>query len=61
MKSIQIDFNKLGFVPRNILKRFRSEFQIETNLYFKRLKSGYQKLNTDEEILYKKKIDLINN
>lgn len=60
MKSIQIDFNKLGFVPRNILKKFRSEFQIETNLYFKRLKSGYQKLNTDEEILYKKKIDLIN-
>ena len=60
MKSIQIDFNKLDFVPRNILKKFRSEFQKETNLYFKRLKSGNQKLNTDEEILYKKKINLIN-
>lgn len=60
MKSIQTDFNKLGFVPRNILKKFRSEFQKETNLYFKRLKSDYQKLNSDIEIIYNKKIEIIN-
>ena len=60
MKSVQTDFNKLGFVPRNILKKFRSEFQKETNLYFKRLKSGYQKLNNDIDVIYNKKIKLIN-
>lgn len=61
MKSIQIDFNNLGFIPRGLLKKFRNEFQKETNLYFQRLKTGYQKLNNDEEILYKKKVELINN
>ena len=59
MKSIQTDFNKLGFVPRNLLKKFRSEFQKETNLYFKRLKSGYLKLNEDEELIYNQKKELI--
>jgi len=61
MKSIQIEFNKLGYIPRSISKKFRSEFQKETNLYFQRLKSGYQKINTDEEILYKKKLEIVNN
>ena len=61
MKSIQIDFNNLSFIPRRLIKKFRNEFQRETNLYFHRLKTGYQKLNNDEEILYKKKVELINN
>ena len=59
MKKIQPEFNKLDFIPRNILKKFRFEFQKETNLYFKRLKSDYEKINKDFEILYDHKINLI--
>jgi len=61
MKSIQIEFNNLGYIPRSISKKFRSEFQKEANLYFQRLKSGFQKINADEEILYKKKLEIVNN
>ena len=35
MKKIQPEFNKLDYIPKNILKKFRSEFQIETNLILK--------------------------
>ncbi|MDG2372482.1 MAG: DUF349 domain-containing protein [Flavobacteriaceae bacterium] len=60
MKSIQIEFNNNSYIPISILKKLRTEFQTETNLYFQRLKSGYQKINADEEILYKKKLEIVN-
>ena len=60
MKTIQVDFNNLGFIPRNLSKKFRSEFRVETNQYFKRLKSGYQKINAEEEIIFNNKVDIVN-
>ena len=60
MKTIQVDFNNLGFIPRNLSKKFRSEFRIETNQYFKRLKSGYQKINAEEKIIFNNKVDMVN-
>ncbi|MAD11238.1 MAG: hypothetical protein CMC04_00755 [Flavobacteriaceae bacterium] len=60
MKTIQVDFNNLGFIPRNLSKKFRSEFRIETNQYFKRLKSGYEKINAEEKIIFNNKVDMVN-
>ena len=60
MKTIQVDFNNLGFIPRNLSKKFRSEFRVETNQYFKRLKSGYEKINAEEKIIFNNKVDMVN-
>ena len=59
MKSIQNDFNKIGFVPSKISKNVKRDFIKKTNFYFKRLKDGFDHLNKLEEKIYNKKVDAI--
>ena len=55
MKSIQNDWKNLGPIPRKLINKLRKEFQDQCNLYFDRLKSGYQKLNETETPIYEKR------
>tara|TARA_Y100000992_G_scaffold272327_1_gene213850 strand:+ start:1537 stop:2196 length:660 start_codon:yes stop_codon:yes gene_type:complete len=59
MKSIQNDFNKIGFVPSKISKNLKRDFIKKTNFYFKRLKDGFDHANKLEEKIYNEKIDVI--
>ncbi len=59
MKTIQSEFNKLGFIPRKASKIFKSEFRTQANLYFNRLRSGHEKDNAKEKDLFNKKENII--
>ncbi len=59
MKSIQNDFNKIGFVPSKISKNIKRDFIKKTNFYFKRLKDGINHINKVEEKIYNKIVDAI--
>tara|TARA_B100001758_G_scaffold112777_1_gene96545 strand:+ start:2409 stop:4400 length:1992 start_codon:yes stop_codon:yes gene_type:complete len=59
MKTIQVEFNKLGFIPRKASKIFKSEFRTQANLYFNRLRSGNEKDNAEEKDLFNKKENII--
>lgn len=52
MKNIQKDWKNLGPIPRKLIAKMRKEFQDQCNLYFERLKSGYQKLDETETPIY---------
>tara|TARA_B100001057_G_scaffold489441_1_gene575723 strand:- start:5899 stop:7842 length:1944 start_codon:yes stop_codon:yes gene_type:complete len=60
MKSIQNEFNKIGFVPIKISKSLKKEFVNKTNFYFKRLKNGLEERNQKERSIVNEKIDSIN-
>ena len=55
MKNIQKDWKEIGFVPRKFSNELWEEFRSLCNLFFERLKSGYQKINEEEEKSLKKK------
>jgi hypothetical protein len=55
MKNIQKDWRSIGFVPKKISNTFWEEFRSQCNLYFDRIKSGYQRINKNEIEAHKKK------
>ena len=60
MKSIQNEFNSIGFVPLKISKNIRRDFIKKTNFYFKRLKGGIEHKNKVDKKIFQNKIDDIN-
>jgi hypothetical protein len=61
MKSIQKDWREIGFVPRKFSNVLWEEFKAICNLYFDRIKSGYQKINEAEAAKYNEKNEFIKN
>ena len=59
MKSIQNEFNSIGFVPVKISKNIRRDFIKKTNFYFKRLKGGIEHKNKVDEKIFQNKMDAI--
>lgn len=52
MKTIQKEWKNIGPIPKKLLIKLRKQFFDQCNLYFERLKSGYQKLNEEETPQY---------
>ena len=61
MKSFQKKWKTVGFIPRKLDNNLWSEFSNLQKIYFDRLKSGYQKLSTEQEELQKNKLASIEN
>ena len=59
VKNLQNKWKKIGFIPRKIDNQLWGKFREKNNLFFDRLKSGYQKMSGDEEAIYTKKIEFI--
>lgn len=59
MKNIQKDWRAIGFVPRKLSNTLWEEFRSQCNLYFDRIKSGYQKINKSEVEAHHKKEEFI--
>ncbi|RPG66446.1 MAG: DUF349 domain-containing protein [Flavobacteriaceae bacterium TMED42] len=55
MKNIQKDWRSVGFIPRKLSNTLWEEFRSQCNLYFERIKSGYQRINKNELEAYQKK------
>ena len=55
MKNIQKDWRSVGFIPRKLSNKLWEEFRSQCNLYFERIKSGYQRINKNELEAYQKK------
>ena len=55
MKNIQKDWRSIGFIPRKLSNKLWEEFRSQCNLYFERIKSGYQRINKNELEAYQKK------
>ena len=55
MKNIQKDWRSIGFVPRKLSNTLWMEFRSQCNLYFDRIKSGYQRINKKELEAHQKK------
>ena len=55
MKNIQKDWRAIGFIPRKVSNTLWEEFRSQCNLYFDRIKSGYQKINKNELEVHQKK------
>lgn len=55
MKNIQKEWRSIGFVPKKLSNTFWEEFRSQCNLYFDRIKSGYQRINKNEIEAHKKK------
>jgi hypothetical protein len=55
MKNIQKDWRSIGFVPRKLSNILWEEFRSQCNLYFDRIKSGYQRINKNELDAHHKK------
>ena len=55
MKNIQKDWRSIGFVPRKLSNILWEEFRSQCNLYFDRIKSGYQRINKNELEAHNKK------
>ena len=51
VKDLQKKWKVIGFIPRKIDNKLWSVFQEKNTLYFDRLRSGYQKLNAQDEAL----------
>lgn len=59
MKDIQKEWRSVGFVSRKLSNTLWEEFRSQCNLYFERIKSGFQKVNKNELETHKKKEDFI--
>ena len=55
MKNIQKDWRSVGFIPRKLSNSLWEEFRSQCNLYFERIKSGYQRINKNELEAYQNK------
>lgn len=54
VKNLQKEWRKIGHLPKKFLP-LRKAFLTQCNLYFERLKSGYQKMSPEDEALIKKR------
>lgn len=59
VKGLQSKWKKIGFIPRKIDNQLWNEFRGKNNLYFERVKSGYQKMSGEEEKVYNEKLKFI--
>ncbi|MGA0431035.1 MAG: DUF349 domain-containing protein [Flavobacteriaceae bacterium] len=59
VKSLQKEWRKVGHLPKKFLS-LRNEFLNSCNLFFDRLKSGYQKMTPEDETLIKKRQTFMN-
>ena len=55
VKGMQQKWKNIGFVPRKIDNKMWGLFKEKNTLYFDRLRSGYQKLNAQDETLVAKR------
>jgi len=55
MKDLQKEWKSIGFVPRKLDNKLWKEFSQIQKEYFDRIKSGYQRLTEEQEVLLKKK------
>jgi hypothetical protein len=55
MKNIQKDWKSIGFIPRKLSDQLWEEFSSKCNIYFDRIKAGYQKISEMELEIQKKK------
>ena len=55
MKNIQRDWKSIGFIPRKLSDQLWGEFRSNCNIYFDRIKTGYQKISEMELEIQKKK------
>jgi len=55
MKNIQKDWRAVGFIPRKLSDQLWDEFRSNCDLYFDRIKTGYQKTSEEELKIQKKK------
>ena len=60
MKNIQKDWRAIGFISRKLSNSLWEEFRSQCNLYFDRIKSGYQRINKNELEAHQKKEAFIN-
>ena len=59
MKEIQKDWKDIGFIQRKISNQLWEEFRSNCNLYFDRIKDGYEKNSKKELEIKKKKVTFI--
>ena len=55
MKDFQKEWKAIGFVPRKLDNKLWKEFSDIQKEYFNRLKSGYEHISPEKEILLNKK------
>tara|TARA_A100001011_G_scaffold400842_1_gene519710 strand:+ start:31585 stop:33744 length:2160 start_codon:yes stop_codon:yes gene_type:complete len=55
MKDIQKQWKAVEFVPRKLDNKLWKEFSNIQKIFFDRLKSGYQRLSSEQEIIFKEK------
>ena len=60
VKKNQSKWKSIGFIPRKIDNKLWKDFSNLNNVYFERIKSGYNKLNENETKLYNLKKELLN-
>ncbi|MDC1216698.1 DUF349 domain-containing protein [Flavobacteriaceae bacterium] len=56
MKEIQKEWRVIGFVPRKLDNKLWIEFSDAQKIFFDRLKSGYQRLSSEQEAMQKEKL-----
>ena len=56
MKEIQKEWRVIGFVPRKLDTKLWIEFSDVQKIFFDRLKSGYQRLSSEQEAMQKEKL-----
>ena len=56
MKEIQKEWRVIGFVPRKLDNKLWIEFSDVQKIFFDRLKSGYQRLSSEQEAMQKEKL-----
>ncbi|MBB13513.1 MAG: chromosome segregation protein [Flavobacteriaceae bacterium] len=60
MKKIQREWRSIGFIPRKLSDQLWEEFRSNCNIYFDRIKTGYEKISEKELEIQKKKEVFIN-
>ena len=55
MKNIQKKWKNVGFIPRRIENKLWTEFSEIQKVYFDRLKKGYKRITSEQEILLEEK------
>ena len=60
MKNIQREWRSIGFIPRKLSDQLWEEFRSNCNIYFDRIKTGYEKISEKELEIQKKKEVFIN-
>ena len=55
MKNIQKKWKNIGFIPRRIENKLWNEFSEIQKVYFDRLKKGYKRITSEQEIIHEEK------